>query len=142
MKNGKGINHKALIENKDALKESLHSDNGRSRCLIIDEARATHGYRYLAPGLLPKNSVPVIDDGQPTYYLGFNGSELWPIDYLPADNKNKTPQDCFEATSWEELDGILKVSTSLTEKIKFGIFVALIIAFLVIIFFRSAALGG
>lgn len=116
-----------------SLKESLFHSNGHHKCLVIDEPSSKWGYRSISTELIPSDAIPILDNGR-TYLLGFDGTELWPIEYMPEDNQNKTPEDCFEAGCWEELVTLAGMVNKAIEKIKLGIFVFLIIAFAIILF--------
>ena len=129
------------IEDINELSRTMESPNGHVKSLVVDETTLAFGYREIVRGLLPKNIWPVLE-GDPVYLLGFDGKELWAIDYQPDDNEDQTPQDCFEATCWEELQRILGVGTSMMEKITIGVFVGLTIAFLVVIFLLVPIAGG
>ncbi len=136
-------NLRSIIANTEELKKSMHHANGSERAYVVNELNSTCGYRNLVSTILPEKSIPILDKGRLTHILGFNGEKLWPIDYLPVDNKDKTPQDCFEAQCWDELGIVLSLGDKWMEKIKLGIFIALIVCFTIILFLISAiAMGG
>ena len=121
--------------------EVLTKEDERIRCQVVFEETRTCGYRYLKQNLIPENSIPITDNGL-THLLNLDKGKLSYIDYVPTDNKSKTPQDCMEATSWEELAGILGIGLPTIEKIKLGIFVGLCAAFTVVLFLISVVAMG
>jgi len=136
-------NHKALISDAQALQDSMRHTNGKVTCIIVDEASSSWGYRNIASKMLPDNSFPVLDGKNLVHLLGFNGKKLWPIDYTPTDNEDKTPQDCYEAQCWDELETVLSLASRWMEKIKLGVFVVLAFGVLVVLFLLGAmAMGG
>lgn len=133
---------KELLTTTEELKTSLTSENGKVRCAIISETGTVWAYRYLESKLVPGKSIPVNDEGILTHYLCLDDSKLIPLNYLPKDNEEKTPHDCFEAGFWEELEGILGVGNELIEKIKIGVFVGLSIGLMIILFLISTMAMG
>ncbi len=130
-----------ILSSPVELYDALYHTNGRAHCLIIDENSSHWGYYDISPTLLPKGCIPILDK-ESTYFLNFDGKELTAIDYLPTDNQDQTPQDCFEAGCWDELEEVLYLGSKTGEKIKLGVFVALAIAFCVILFFVGMATVG
>lgn len=130
------------INSCDDLKNTLSSKDNFSRAIVIDEQSLTWGYRNLATDLIPDTSIP-INDSELVHLLSFDGGNLQPIDYMPENNENKTPEDCFEAQYWEELKTFLGLSSSLMEKIKLTIFVVLAVGLIIVLFMiASIAMGG
>ena len=125
--------------------ESLHTSmvhvNSYVNCVVVNEPAITWGYRKLKNELLPKDCIPVLDNGL-TYLLNFDGEKLWPINYTPDDNQDKTPQDCFEAQCWDDLERIIRLLSSTVEKIKLGVFIALAVCLVIVLFLISAMAMG
>ncbi len=134
----------SVITGTEELKAIALYKNGHAHTLIVDELSSSWGYRDVASDLIPVGAIPLLDKGEITYVLGFDGKKLWPIDFMPlTDDEDKTPQDCFEAQCWDELDIVLKMVSSLAEKIKLGIFVGLAVGELIVLFLiASIAMGG
>lgn len=128
---------KNIIGDIEALNASINHKNGYHQCLIFDQRSGTHYSKMLSTEIIP-DCVPLNDSGELVYYLLFDGSLLEPLDYLPNDNANKTPLDCYQAQWWEGLKKILSIKTSLGERIKLGIFVALAFGLMVLIFLLGA----
>lgn len=135
-----GKKKKNIIDTEDQLKSFVEVEDYQ-RCLIIDESTGVYGYRELKSTLIPEGSIPVNDEGVYTHYLIMNG-KLEALNYLPTDNKDKTPEDCFEAQYWEELYKISKFGKSLFEKIQIGLFVGIIVGLLIILLMIGLAAMG
>jgi len=124
------------------LEASLCLNNGHARCIVVNEDTATWGYRNIATDIIPKDSIPVFEDGELTHFLNYYDKKLTPIVYTSTDNANKTPEDCYEAQFWEELEKVLSLRNNLMEKIKLGIFVALAICEVIVMFLFGVILMG
>lgn len=140
----------------EELKETVSYTPDFVRCLVVNEETATHGYRRLSKDIIPPGSIPVIDDGIPTHYLTLNGT-LSPMVREPDDSDMPTatdedgqklidgftsPEDCFEAQFWDELEFIQNLNTPLIEKIKLGIFVGLIVCLIIVLFLLAVMVMG
>ena len=118
------------------------SRNGSVRCIVVNETTFQFDYHDLAHSLIPTDSIPILD-GDLTHLLSFNGEKFVKIDYTPTDNDDKTPQDCFEAGCWDELERLFTLESKILEKIKLGVFIALAICLLIVFFLVSTmAMGG
>lgn len=133
---------KLKLDTLEDFKDSMLQQNGHCRCLVIDEPSASWGYRILSSALIPEGSIPINDKGELTHYLCFDGREIRALNYVPTDNDDKTPEDCFEAGYWEELEVVLSLANPWFEKIKLGVFVALAIGLLIVLFMISAVALG
>ena len=130
------------IDSIDDIKNTFSLNHGgRSICLIIDSITRSHDYKLLPNEMIPPSSIPV-DEGDFVYYLKFNGEELSPLNFFPEDNLNKTPEDCYRAQWWDGLKIISSFMSSISEKIKLGIFIALSIGLLIVLFFLAMTLTG
>lgn len=132
-----------VIGDMEALANSLNHQRTESLCLIVDSESGSHRYKVLDKAIIPEKSIAVVDNGEQTHYLLFDGTTLEPLDYFPKDNDNKTPQDCYRAQWWEGLKRMLSFSNQTIEKIKLVIFVVLAAALIFILFIMGTiAMGG
>lgn len=131
------------IDSIDEIKTVFNVNHGgRSICLIIDSTTRSHDYKLLPNELIPEGSIPV-DEGDFVHYLKFDGEKLIPLNYFPDDNLNKTPEDCYRSQWWDGLKIISSFMSSTAEKIKLGIFIALSVGLLIILFLIAmTATGG
>lgn len=131
------------IDTLEALANSLNHQKTTTNCLVFDSLSGTHRYKMLDKAIVPSNSIAIVDNGEQTHYLLFDGATLEPIDYFPTDNDKKTPQDCYRAQWWEGLKKMLSFGNQTIEKIKLAIFVCLTVALVFILFIIGiVAMGG
>jgi hypothetical protein len=118
----------------------------RRRCMLwIEKQREKITFiTYLPLRKIPVGTFPVKYKGEPTYIIGIDKKGSYPISLDSTDEDSViSPLDLFEAIS---CDGptyeIWGFSMSTETKVKLGIFIALILAMLIIIFMMSAQFMG
>ena len=129
------------INTIETLNSSMDHVNGHVNCVVVNEPAISWGYRKVKSALIPDGCIPVLDDGL-TYLLNLDGTNLTSIDYTPTDNTDQTPQDCFEAQCWDDLERIVRLSNNTVEKIKLGVFIALAICLVIVLFLISVMAMG
>ena len=131
-----------VLDDVNDLNNPSAKSNGYINCIIVNEPLTLVEYKSVKKENIPTDSIPVIDNNEVTHLLNWDGKALTPILYLPPENTDKTPEDCFEATCWGELTRILGVGLAGIEKIKLGIFIALAVGLVVVLFLLSSIAMG
>ncbi len=140
-KKKKNNNH---FQNKDELKDLMVTDQGLMQCIVIVEKTGERTFPSIAGSLIPADSLERKYRGKPCHLLNLsNEGELLAIE---PDNQiilNESPKDCFIALEVEkEVNAMYTLREMLVEKIKIGVFIALCIVELIILFLIITAVSG
>lgn len=120
----------------------------RRKCLIwIQKSKERLLLKtYLKYKNIPASAFPVNYEGEQTYFMGIDKKGVYAIDFNDTGSPSKaliSPLDLYEARSCQgPVYEVWGFDMSLGEKIKLGIFIALIITLIIIIFLMSAHFMG
>jgi len=112
--------------------------------MIVVEKTKKRIFRHIPERYLPSDSfVKQYKKGDWLHILGLDKQgKFWAIMPNPAE-ANRMPGDLYMAKNCaDEVEECYGLSTPTVEKIKWGIFIGLIIAILIVVFLMTASAGG
>lgn len=134
------------IETTEGLGELIDSDmEGFTKCLVIVEKTGEKTYPSIKNSLIPADSLERNYHRKPSHLLGLDlKGILWAIEPENEIRINESPKDCFIALQCEkEVNATYSLREVIFEKIKIGIFIALCIVELIVLFLIiTVAAGG
>lgn len=121
-----------------------NANHKKPNAMIIVERTKKRIFCCVPERKIPQDSFPKDYGNIRLHVLGLNKSGvLWPIIPHREIVENETPTDLFMAKHCAaEVEEVYGLSVPLTEKIKLGIFIGLIVAILMVIFMMAMSAGG
>lgn len=136
-----------INKKRDARYLKLPRIETRRKCMLwVEKQREKITFiTYLPLHKIPLGAFPVNYEGESTYIIGIDHNGSYPIDLDPSSEEESpiSPIDLFEARSCQgPVYEIWGFELSTFDKIKFGLFVMLILVLVIIIFFMVSAQIG
>lgn len=142
---GNNGHKKAGITGAEDINDIINQeDTDLVNCMVIVEQTQERTYPRIAKSMVPSDSLERKYRGQPYHLLGLDmDKKLWAIEPDNELKKNESPKDCFIALQYEkEVSAIYSLSEGMIEKIKIGLFIALCIVELIVLFLIITAASG
>ena len=133
------------VLNEESLKGLNKANVDVFNCRIIKERSGSAIKRPVPVEMLPEGSVARFERSVRSNLLGLSlDGELWPIEPPSEIEKGKDPIIFYSymETVPSLVEKAIPMSGSLGDKIKFGVFITLIIVEMIFIFLIGTALGG
>jgi hypothetical protein len=140
------FNNKIKVTDLEGIKAlSIHPETDVSHCMINIESTGELERKVLKPDDVPENSIPRFFKGTKVHLLSLDGEkELYSIPIPDKTTDGKTPEEFFmyQGAVQRLVERGWKLLDSWTEKIKFGIFVGIIFAEIIVLFLIFFGVSG
>lgn len=140
-----GTRKRPVLDSVEDISKHFEIEVAECLCIVIDENTGFGGPVMLNRSLIPDLSLERRFKGIPCHLLGLDlKGQLWAIEPSNEYIVNESPQDLYIALDYErEVSEFYGLPEGAIEKIKFGVFITLIVIELIVLFLViTAATGG